>query len=368
MLFVFALSAIFVRSQEIPGEKPVQTIDEEITAFAFAPDGRIVYSVRHLFKTKQYDLQRDDIWLAGNDGKRRRLLLGEKFIRGSAPFSYAVDSFRWSPNGRLILAQLFTTSVVDDSGKTEDLPMTLLLDDSGKEIRLGGRDSTIADSSNAWWLADNATIVSFKEVLKPRALFSLRYFTLASGPAGPAFEGRTFLDADEIPHTNAAIAVERDPELKGPPRLQRLDLLAQEDKELATLGAYAGGMQVSPGGAMAAYYLDREVLEVRDIKSPDHAVRLRVGFGAFQWTPDEKRIVLKRTPEKKSGDLVWIEVPPLASFAKTTGSEPIPVQEPALRSLLFGLTFRDFAISPDGRLLAVIQPGKRSLLVFPMPR
>jgi hypothetical protein len=33
-----------------------------------------------------------------------------------------------------------------------------------------------------------------------------------------------------------------------------------------------------------------------------------------------------------------------------------------------GLTFRDFAISPDGRFLAVIIPGKRNLLVFPLPR
>jgi hypothetical protein len=31
------------------------------------------------------------------------------------------------------------------------------------------------------------------------------------------------------------------------------------------------------------------------------------------------------------------------------------------------LTFRDFAISPDGRTLAVIPPGRRNLLLFPVP-
>jgi hypothetical protein len=34
---------------------------------------------------------------------------------------------------------------------------------------------------------------------------------------------------------------------------------------------------------------------------------------------------------------------------------------------LHGLTFRDFAISPDGRELAVVTPGKRDLRIFPLP-
>src|SRR5215471_14426648 len=73
-------------------EKPVQSIDEEITAFAFAPDGRIAYAVNRGFKTKQYDLEHDDIWIAETNGKRKRLLEGNKFIRGDQPFTYAVES------------------------------------------------------------------------------------------------------------------------------------------------------------------------------------------------------------------------------------------------------------------------------------
>ena len=53
-------------------EKPIQSIDEEITAFAYAPDGRIVYSVYRKMKTKVYDaLEHDDIWIQEANGKRR---------------------------------------------------------------------------------------------------------------------------------------------------------------------------------------------------------------------------------------------------------------------------------------------------------
>src|SRR5260370_18149329 len=69
-------------------DKPLQSIDEEITAFAYAPDGRIVYSVYRRFKTKLYDLEHVDICLQEANGKRRRLLDGQKFNPGNRPFSY----------------------------------------------------------------------------------------------------------------------------------------------------------------------------------------------------------------------------------------------------------------------------------------
>jgi WD40 repeat protein len=353
------------RSQNVDLEKPLLNIDEDISAFAFAPDGRIVYSVRRQFHTKQYDLERDDIWLQENGGKRRRLLQGEKFLRGSTPFTYTIDSFRWSPNGRLILAQLFTTSVVDEHGGTQDSIMTLALEDNGKEIHLGANDSLLKDAYDAIWLVDNATIVYLTEIVKPRVLFSFKYINIAAGPSGYVFEGRTFLDAYPIPRTNVAIGVERDRNLTGPPRLQRLELLAQDDRELATLDSYEGGLSVSPSAKKAAYFIDKEVLEVRDLTDPAKSARLRTGFGPLQWSPDETRILLKRASEKKSGDLVWIDIPTLT--ARAAKDQDPPVTQPALIPILHGLTFRDFAITPDGKL-AVIAPGKRNLLVFPLPR
>jgi hypothetical protein len=365
VLILLAFGCFFApqaRAQDL--DKPLQNIDEEITAFSFSPDGRIVYSVRRNIKTKKYDLQHDDIWLQETNGKHRRLLQGDKFNRGEELFSYAVDAFHWSPNGRLILAQLFTTAVVDE-GRTEDSFQTLAFEDSGKEIRLGKGESLIKDCFNASWLQDNATIVYLNEEIKPRMLFSFRYTNISTGPAGLAFEGRTFIDSDRIPRTNAAIAVEQDRAQSGPPRLQRLELLAQDDKEVATLDGYAGGLSVSPGGKKVAYFIDREVLEVRDVAAPDHFVRLRVGLGVFHWSPDENRIMLKRAVERKSGDLVWISIPQLPA---QKSSKDMPVLTPTPQPILRGIAVREFNISPDGRFLAVVLPGKRNLVVFPLQR
>ena len=345
-------------------DKPLQTIDEEITAFAYAPDGRIVYSVYRHFKTKEYDLEHDDIWLQDAGGKRRRLLEGQKFTRGNRPFSYIVNSFRWSPNGRMILAELLTTTVVDDSGKAEDSFQTMLFDDSGHELRINKGDNVILDAANPTWLLDNATIAFLSEAVKPRQLFSLKFTRPATGSLPSAYEGRTFRDVAWLPGANSAIAVEQNRSITGPPRLQRLDLLTDNDRELATLDNYEGGLSVSPSGKRVAYFLDKEILEIRDLTSLNRVARVRIGLGVFRWAPDESRILLKRSIEKKSGDLVWIDLPPLAASA----GRDIPVSEPQPIPLLHGISFRDFAISPDGRSLAVVITGKRSLLVFPLPR
>jgi hypothetical protein len=365
-LILFALSSFYIpqtRAQDL--DKPLQNIDDEVTAFSFANDGRIVYSVRRNIKTKKYDLQHDDIWIQEANGKRRRLFQGDKFNRGDTLFSYAVDAFRWSPNGRMFLAQLFTTSVVDEGGRTEDSSMTLAFEDGGKEIHFGNKgENLIKDCFNATWLLDNATIIYFEEAIKPHMLFSFRYTNISSGPAGLAFEGRTFIDSDRIPRTNAAIAVEQDRTQSGPPRLQRLELLAQDDKEVATLDSYAGGLSVSPSGKKVAYFIDKEVLEVRDLAAPDRFVRLRVGLGVFHWSADENRIMLKRAVERKSGDMVWITIPELP--AQKPGNA-VPILQPTPQPLLHGLSIREFNISPDGRFLAVILPGKRNLAIFPLP-
>src|SRR6266576_850143 len=152
-------------------EKPIQSIDEEITAFAYAPDGRIVYSVYRKMKTKIYDaLEHDDIWIQNAGGKRQRLL-----------------------------------------------------DDSGKEIHINKGDSVISDAANASWLPDNATIAYLSESVKPRLLFSLKFTRPAVGALHKKKEGRTFREIAWLPGVNSAIAVEQDHNLTGPCRLQRLD-------------------------------------------------------------------------------------------------------------------------------------------------
>ncbi|HET6932320.1 MAG TPA: hypothetical protein VFI45_18475, partial [Candidatus Acidoferrum sp.] len=102
-----ALCALCVNLFSFPAkaqnfDKPVTNIDEEVTAFAYAPNGNVVFSVRRMFKTKKYDLQRDDIWLLESGGKRKRLLEGQKFTHDDKLFTYQVESFTWSPNAKII--------------------------------------------------------------------------------------------------------------------------------------------------------------------------------------------------------------------------------------------------------------------------
>src|SRR5258708_26172286 len=287
-------------------DKPLVNIDDDITAFAYGPDARIAYSVHRNFKTKEYDLEHDDVWIQDANGKRRRLLEGQKFNRGNRPFSYIVDSLRWSPNGHMLLAQFLTTTVVDDTGKAEDSFQTLLLDDSGHEIRVNKGDSVILNAANATWLPDNATVAYLSEDVKPRQLFSLKFTRPATGSFPSFYEGRTFRDVAWLPAMNSAIAVEQNRAITGPPRLERIDLVSDDNKELATLDGYDGGLSGSPSGKKVAYFLDNEVLEIRDLGSLNRLPRVRLGLGFFQWSPAQPTILLKRSIEKKSGDLVWI--------------------------------------------------------------
>lgn len=353
------------RAQTADFDKPLETVGDDVTAFAIAQDGRIVYSVRRLMKTKKYVLEKDDIWLREANGRKRRILQGDKFAYGDKLFTYMVDSFRWSPSGRLILAQLYLTTVEDDSDRTQDSTATLVLDDSGREIHLGKGSSVIANSSGATWLKDNSTIVYLGEAIPPRVLFSFHYANTGTGPGGPLFDGRTFLGYAALPGTDSGIAVERDRTLSGPPRLQRLEMKAQENQELATLDGYESGISVSPSGKRVAYFIDKEVLEVRDLTAPDHFARIRVGLGDFAWSLDGTRILLKRGPDNRSSQIGWVRIPALAAHA---AGAMVPVPEPDFAPVLHGLTFRDFAISPDGRTLAVITPGGRSLVLYPLPQ
>jgi len=342
-------------------DKPVTNIDEEVTAFAYSPNGNIAFSVRRMFKAKKYDLQRDDIWIMEAGGKRKRIFEGQKFGPSDKLFTYQVESFTWSPNGRIIAVQLFTTSMDPDAGARDDAPALLLLEDSGRELHPSGKDPLVMDAQNPLWLRDNQTLVYLTSSDTPAGLFSLQYLNISSGPAGKAFEGRTFEGASRISGSNAAIAIERNRNMDGPPRIQRLELLAQEDKEVATLDAYAGGIQVSPGGTRVAYFIDKEVLEIRDLTAPVRIARMRVGLGVLEWSADESRIYLKRTIEKKSADLVTFRVPELRAYPPHSD---IPVLEPDPRMLLHGLTVREYSLSPDGRFLAVVLPGKRNLQIF----
>src|SRR5271165_3006187 len=238
LLFLFLLP--LARAQNF--EKPVINIDDDVTAFDYAPDGRIAFSVRRIYKAKKYDLQRDDIFLLDTSGKRRRLFTGEKFTLGDKNFTYLVESFSWSPNGHILAVQLYTITANPEGGPADEARALLLLDDSGHELRPGGKEPLVMNAESPLWLRDSVNLVYLTEEVTPRALFSMKYLNVSTGPAGKAFEGRTFLGVARISGSNSAIAVERNRNLDGPARLQRIDLLSQETAEVATLESFAGGL------------------------------------------------------------------------------------------------------------------------------
>jgi dipeptidyl aminopeptidase/acylaminoacyl peptidase len=343
-------------------DKAVVTVDDEVTAFTYAPDGRIVFSARRMYKAKKYDLERDDIYVLEQNGKRKKIFAGEKFTLGDKPFTYLIEGFTWSPNGKIVAVQMYTTTVDIDDGSSQDARGLLFLDDQGRILK-PGKDPVVLDAQNPLWLRDNQTVVYMTNKDMPLGVYSLQYLNVTSGPAGKAFEGRTFLDAARISGSNSAMAVERDRNMDGPPRIQKLELLSQETQEVATLDEFVGGLSLSPSGTKAAYYLDKEVLEIRDLTAPNKLARMRVGLGVLQWSEDETKILLKRTVEKKSADLVTVAVPPLKAYANRA---EIPIDEPTPNFLLHGLTIREYGISPDGRFLGVVLPGKRNLEIYSM--
>jgi len=350
-------------------DTPTLTVDDWCTAFAYAPDGRIAYSTRHIITTRHLEVQRDDIWLVALDGKRRRMVNGEKLIQGprytEIAFSYAIQSLRWSPDGTRLTAEMLTSEMINQRGDTREGTLTLLLDENGKEIKISGGDSVISEGVNATWLTDGVTVVYLQEAVKPKLLYSIQSVRPVSGRGGALFPDHAFVAVAWNAKQNTAVAVERDRSLRTPPQLVVLDLIKETRRELATLDGYVGGLSISLSGAKVAYFRDHDVLEIRDLAAPERVARVRVAYGAYQWAHDEQRILLKRGLERQTGDLAWVALPALESSNAKPGAGLTKVAEVELRPALHGLTFRNFEISPDGRFLGVIQPGKRNLLVFP---
>jgi dipeptidyl aminopeptidase/acylaminoacyl peptidase len=329
--------------------QPETSVDEKVVALDWAPDGRIVYAVERVIRVRRVDMQRDDIWLLTPDGKRRRIVNGQKLVQGGAPFSYAVRSLRWSADGRRMTAELQTVQFTDDRGTTREVWMSLLLDENGKEIKIQGADSVIPGGHDAAWLGDGVTVAYLAEAVEPRLLFSVNTVRPVAGRGRRLFEKLTFAAAAFHPREPWCVAVERSATLTGPPRLVRLDLEREELTELAELESFSGQLTISPSGKSVAYFRDPNTLEIRALANPAAVTRVTVPVGAYQWAPDERRVLLRRGTDRRSGALLWVSIP-----------------DGQITELFHGLGFRDFALAPDGRRVAVTQPGSRNLLVFPI--
>jgi hypothetical protein len=147
---------------------------------------------------------------------------------------------------------------------------------------------------------------------------------------------------------NQAFALEENTRVVGPPKIVKLDLVAGARKEIVAVDEYAGFLSISPSARKIAYFKDGDTLEVRDLAKPDKVTQVRVAIGEFQWSRDEQRVLLKRGEPSKSADLVWVGL-----------------YNNAFDPFFHGLEFHEFEIAPDGKTIAVTQPGRRDLTIYP---
>lgn len=353
VLCVLLSLATLAASEPLRAQTLTRTIEHECVAFAYAPDGRMAYAVRRVISVRRIQMQRDDIWLAALDGKSRRIVDGERLVQGGVPFSYSVQSLRWAPDGRNLTVEMSIRYYTDfERGVTEDSYLTLLIDQSGKELRIGRGDGAIPQADNAAWLADGATVVFQTEAVKPKLLFSLNKVRPASGRSSPIFPDSHFVAVAHDPARNRALAVERDAALANPPQLVLLDYIKESRTELLALAAFLGKLTISPSGRKFAYFRNADTLEIRSLDNPEEVATVRIAFGDYAWTMDETRLLFRRGVERKSSDLLWVNVPaPGETTAETV-------------SALHGTPFRGFAFSPDGKSLAVIEPGRQHIQIY----
>ena len=336
-------------------QAPAKVIEQQCVAMDYAPDGRLAYAVRRVITIRRVQMQRDDVWLLASDGKTKRIVDGEKLVQGGSPFSYSIQSLRWAPDGRNLTVEMTIRFYTDyEKGETEDSYLTLLIDERGKELKIGNGDGTIPEADNATWLADGATVVYQTEAVKPKLLFGISKVRPLAGRGSPIFQQSQFASIAWDAPRNRALALERDPTLTNPPQIVLLDLLRETRTELHTPKAYLGKLSVSPSGKKFAYFRDHDTLEIREIANPGPVATIRVAFADYAWVPDETQLLVKRGMERKNSDLMWFKVPP----AGGTVSESAPV--------LHGTPFRGFDFSPDGRWLAVIEPGKQNIQIYPL--
>ena len=353
-----ALAALFLAlgcAQQARAQSPVKVIEQECVALDYAPDGRLAYAVRRVITIRRIQMQRDDIWVLGNDGKQKRIVDGERLVQGGVPFSYAIQSLRWAPDGRNLAVEMNIRFYIDfEKGETRDSYLTLLIDQTGKELKIGNGDGAIPEAENAAWLPDGATVVYQTEAVKPKLLFSLNKVRPLAGRGSLLFASNQFVAVAHDAARSRALAVERDAALANPPQVVLLDYIKETRKELLALEGYLGKLTVSPSGKKFAYFRNHDTLEIRAVEQPEQVATVRVAFGEYAWTLDETRLLLRRGVERKSSDLLWVKVPqPGETISETT---------PALH----GTPFRAFAFSRDGKWLAVVEPGRQHIQVYPL--
>ncbi|HEV2421016.1 MAG TPA: hypothetical protein VGS59_04825 [Candidatus Acidoferrales bacterium] len=346
VLFAFPLA-----QRALAQQKPLAAITLDCRAFAISSDGLTACVVFHQLGFKKNTIERDNVWTVTADNKKRREIVdGVKLVQTEIPFSFKILQIAFSPSGKLLTLQMNIAEMPGGNDSIQESKLADLMDVNGKEIPVAGtKTSVIENAVQANWLADDQSVVYLLPSDESDLLYQIGLTHPAQGKGNVIFNGHLFTAVDWDPARSSAIAIERNKDFDAPIKLVRLDLLHQTDTPLADLNAYLGKLTLSPSGNKVAYFVDGDTLEVRNLSHPQTAVTVRCAYGTFAWGPDETRILLKRGPEKQANDLVWVSIP--------SGD-----LTPILHDLIFG----SFAVSPDGHLIAVAEPGSDHVEVYPL--
>ncbi|MGB6874591.1 MAG: WD40 repeat domain-containing protein [Candidatus Acidiferrales bacterium] len=347
-----AILAALVSAPRLEAQlKPLASIELDCRAFAISSDGLTACVVFHQLGFKKTTIERDNIWTVTQDGKKRKEIVdGQRLVQTDIPFSFKIRGIAFSPSGDLMTLQMNIAELTDPQGSIQESKLVDLMNIQGKEIPVAGtKTSVIENAVQATWLADDETVVYLLPSDEDDLLYKIGLTHPHQGKGNAIFAGHLFTAVAWDPVHSSAVAVERDKDFDEPVKLVRLDLIHQTDTPLADLPAYLGQLALSPSGNKVAYFVDGETLEIRSLDHPQTAVTVHCAYGTFAWGPDENRILLKRGSEKTSNDLVWVSIP-----------------DGNLTPILHDLIFGSFALSPDGRTIAVAEPGSNHVEVYPL--
>jgi dipeptidyl aminopeptidase/acylaminoacyl peptidase len=348
-------------------DSPKFVINDDCQVFDIASNNSIVYAVPHLKRIRRLVLERDDISVADPSGRTRHIVDADRFLAPTPPSGFVVNSLSWSPDGRRIAVSMtlqeapagFTMDKkeakkrgnMDDAEDNAPIlakgggKAIALLEDDGREIKVANPKTRFIEGGvDAAWLADGKTAV----YLTGGPPWAISRVQPEDGKTSVLFEGHKFDAVVWDAKRNQAFAI-GDLSLRGQQTLVKLDLLHEFVTEIARVKNYQGSLTVSPSGDSVGFFEDGDTVEVIDVLHPDQPLQMRVGYGRFGWGREERHILLKRGPEERSNILLWIGL-----------------HDGTFKSVLHGLVFHDFEIAPDGETLAVTDPGRRILKVYPL--
>jgi hypothetical protein len=309
-------------------------------------------------------VQRDDIWILEKDGRRRKIVNGEKLARADEAFSFTITRLRWSPDATRIAAELVTTQV-DAKGEQVEGNILLFVNQEGKDVKIADGDNIVHGAIDGTWLVGNGKLAYLTETVKPNLMFSITAIESPGGRVFPLFDRHSFAALAWNAKRGTAVAVEKNLTDASQTRLVELNLMSEDYRRLAVLDSYVGGLSFSPSAGKVAFFRDINTLEIREMADPALVARVHVAYGSINWAPDEKRVLVKRGLDRQEGDLVWVQLPAPAADPESGPADPVTA--PALTPILNGQTFRDFALAPDGHSVAVILLAKRNLQIFDLP-